>query len=392
MLDITDYRVKVDKELKNIPIPAFEEHAPDIPLMKHMAERFADKKNIIVVGYGGSNTSFLTLNEALYEGEKHVELLNTTEPDVLHKVRETCSPQDSVVIAISKSGTTMGVLETVLFLKDYPTIVVTEPNGKALHEYAKRLSLPIVEHPPVGGRFSARTATSYLPAALLGIDIEKVERGFIKAYEHYGPDILDITNPAYTMAQRLYELELQGKTELYIPIYVRRLYGLSTLIIQLMHESVCKAGTGQTIYTALAPEAQHHTNQRLFGGRQNLATLFLTLQKTRTDETLNVPEELKSIILKDVHLNVFQGLPLSTATHFEFQGTWENSLMKNIPSAHIALPKLDEEHIGELIGFFQYLAVYSSYLRDVDPFDQPHVEDSKNITYDLIKDYSDPSK
>ncbi|MDO8627393.1 MAG: glucose-6-phosphate isomerase, partial [Candidatus Diapherotrites archaeon] len=56
-----------------------------------------------------------------------------------------------------------------------------------------------------------------------------------------------------------------------------------------------------------------------------------------------------------------------------------------IPVISIAIDKVDEENIGELIGFFQWLAIYSALLRDVNPFDQPQVENSKKISFEYRK-------
>ena len=44
------------------------------------------------------------------------------------------------------------------------------------------------------------------------------------------------------------------------------------------------------------------------------------------------------------------------------------------PSIIISLEKLDMRHIGSLSAFFMLAAAFSSYLFDVNPFNQPGVE------------------
>ncbi|EHK02474.1 hypothetical protein HRED_04343, partial [Candidatus Haloredivivus sp. G17] len=45
--------------------------------------------------------------------------------------------------------------------------------------------------------------------------------------------------------------------------------------------------------------------------------------------------------------------------------------------------ELSYRSTGRFMAFLQYLAVYSSWLRDVDPFNQPNVEKSKNIGFKM---------
>ncbi len=82
-------------------------------------------------------------------------------------------------------------------------------------------------------------------------------------------------NPALKLSSALYLLEKREFSEVFMPFYSVKMSGAIPLIVQLMHESVCKDGKGQTFYGALAPESQHHTNQRFFGGQRNVVGLFV---------------------------------------------------------------------------------------------------------------------
>jgi len=74
--------------------------------------------------------------------------------------------------------------------------------------------------------------------------------------------------------------------------------------------------------------------------------------------------------------------------------TYEGALKAEAEGVKQALKKIDRPFIelklqdfnyasvGALMGFFQYLAVYSSWLRNVDPFNQPDVEMSKDLGFE----------
>jgi glucose-6-phosphate isomerase len=367
--------------------PIFQKIDEDLELLKTIAEKNKDFKNLILVGYGGSNTSFLSYLKSLYRGDKKVYIINTIDPDYLEDIRLKCSIEETLIILVSKSGTTAGVLQTYFYFQDYKCIVITEDKENPLSTIAKKRGYAHIIHPPVGGRFSGRTSCAYFPALLLDINVDEIEKGFQSSYYFYDFRKRIDSNEILSLAVDLFLLEKRGYTEIFCPIYSNYLEGFQTLIMQLIHESSCKDEKGQTIYTALAPESQHHTNQRFFGGRKNVCGLFITV-KDHSDKRIIISEDLKKIIYKGEEISFIDQLELTKALEYEFIGTYQNALDKNIPCAVMEISKITPYTIGYLLGTLHYLAVYSSMLRQVDPFNQPHVEDSKNITIELLKENS----
>ena len=157
------------------------------------------------------------------------------------------------------------------------------------------------------------------------------------------------------------------------------------MIVQLMHESVCKDGKGQTFYAFFGPEAQHHTNQRFLGGKKNVIGTFITVTKPENDLKIEVSDELKNIEYKGSKLDLLNGLPYQKALEAEYIGTKEDADAKGVPNLTIELDSISTKSVAELISFWHLTAFYSSNLRGVNPFDQPTVEDSKNITLEVIK-------
>ena len=59
------------------------------------------------------------------------------------------------------------------------------------------------------------------------------------------------------------------------------------------------------------------------------------------------------------------------------KGTIEAHVSANVPVLQITIGKVDEEHIGYLFYFFELACAISGKFLNVDPFNQPGVEDYK---------------
>ena len=362
------------KKFSEIENPRFSEVEPDIEEIKQKASTH-DCESLVVIGNGGSITSFRALYYAFIDHiDIDVHLVTTQEPDFLNRVASNTAPEDTIVMPISKSGQTTSVLESLLYFmrRDYPVFAVTSDNEGALREIVRREEYSWIEHKDVGGRFSGLTETALMPAALCGIDIEEVRKGGEEIYSKFnsGP------NPAWTLAKTLYSAEKQGYNQILTPFYTTRMFGFYPLTVQLMHETVCKDGEGQTVFGDLGPEYQHHTNQRLFGGAEDIIPLFFKSDAHENQE-LEVPEELEDIDLRGRKLGDLDGEKYSSALESEFKGV-ENALEEEEkPFSVLSVQSVDYRSMGKLMAFLQYLAVYSAELRDVDPYTQPDVEMSK---------------
>jgi glucose-6-phosphate isomerase len=205
-------------------------------------------------------------------------------------------------------------------------------------------------------------------------------------YARCAPSVRIEENPALQLACVLYLLEKKRYSEIFCPIYSSKLACFSNLIVQLMHESVCKKGRGQTIYCADAPESQHHTNQRFFGGKKNVLGLFVTVNEQHdSGSRVKVPEPIKHIAVRGGTLGDIDNVPYHKSLEFEFEGTFRDAVSKKIPCIRLSLDKISAFSVGEFTGFWHYVAVYSAILRDVNPYDQPEVEYSKEISFELRK-------
>jgi glucose-6-phosphate isomerase len=359
-----------------LPQPEFLTYEPDFDAMHGAWKKHGGAKNILIIGHGGSVSSAIAFVGALPTG-KNVKFLSTVDPDYIQELRQTLRRDETIVIAISKSGETVTQLEALMHFMDYPLLFVTE-RGSSLDAIARKIGASVFPHPSIGGRYTAFTEVGLLPAAIAGIDVKALFAGAKRMYLQFAQD-----NLAGRVAQTMYALEQLGYVDVFLPFYSHRIVSFADLIVQLCHESFGKNGVGQTYFAHEAPESQHHTNQRFFGGRKNVAGLFTTLDHFHHNADITtVPANLHSIPLKSSSLFELNKIPLSYAMHSEFFGTWEDAKTHRIPCVALHVGSMDATEIGAYAAFWQIYAVYSSLLRDVDPFDQPQVESSKKISWE----------
>ena len=169
-------------------------------------------------------------------------------------------------------------------------------------------------------------------------------------------------------------------TEVYAPIYSKGLTGCAELFTQLLHESACKRGQGQTFLFMEAPECQHHSNQKFFDGPRRMAGVFTRVERPEHDFLIPEDPVASSVVAPGIPLKSLMGERLADAMRFEYEGVKGAADAIAIPNATVTLDVLNPGTLGELIGFWEYVAVYSALLRGVDPFDQPGVEASKRLS------------
>ena len=369
---------KINNKKLSLEKPFFVDYKFNFNQIKSLSKYKFD--NLIVIGYGGSINSFKAIYYAnMFKAKKNVFFIDTVEPDYLNYVVSKCKKNNSLIVAISKSGNTISLLEDVLFFmnKGFKNFIFITSGG-ALKELGVKVGAKLINHPNIGGRFAGLTECALIPSALAGINIKKVVKGAKKVYFDS-----ELNKRIAGLAEQFFKLELKSYTEIFSPSYSENLYGINLLATQLVHETTGKKGIGQTILTAVSPESQHETNQRFFGGRKNMIGLFTTFENHK-NVLLKVPKLLKDVKVKGEKLSVLDKLNLSDSLNFEAEGVIRTARKFKIPFANIVLDRLNEESTGELMAFWQLFSVYSAVVRKQNPYDQPEVEHSKNETLKLI--------
>jgi glucose-6-phosphate isomerase len=367
---------KFDPKILPKEKPEFLTYRPDFELLKKLASQYEQYKNILTIAHGGSINPFYGFYYALkYQAKKKVYFLNTVDPDYIYELKKQLSPENTLVLSISKSGENTTQLEETMPFSEYTVVVVTGKSSP-LRAVAEKMNWPIINHPSIGGRYTGLTEVNLIAGAIAGLDVESLFEGARNLQYLYEKD-----NIAWRAAWVFYELEKKGFADVLLLFYSHFLFPSSFGIVQLCHESFGKDGKGQSYFAHEGPEVQHHTMQRYYGGQKNIAGLFITA-KNFLHPTINTyPLQTHSVQIKGHHLQDINKVPLEKALLSEAEANLEDSRIRGIPAVHLEVFDFSAKEVGEFTAFWQLFAVYSSLLRKVDPFDQPEVENSKKISF-----------
>ena len=366
--------------------PWFAAERADVAGMEAKLGAAEGKAHVVVVGNGGSIRNVWALYRAFSERgfARKLHLLDGTDMSGLlgELLREggAFSPANTLIVPVSKSGETENVIqETALLMeRGYPALAITSSGPSKLADMVNEANLDTFPHPDeVGGRFTAAQNNALLPLAMLDGDTAlacEIDTAFAAAHEKLNTSAPASENMAKHLALELWRAEQTGYTEVFMPVYAHALSGAGELIVQLVHESYCKTGRGQTILAAGAPESQHHTNQRYFGGRENVVGLSICVERFGADARLP------------------GGVSCTEFLHMEHAGVVAEAERRGTPHMALTLDSLAVGDVCGLIALWQWAAVYGGLLREVNPFDQPAVEGSKQATIEMFENFDEETK
>ncbi|MFN8614943.1 MAG: hypothetical protein U0003_03410 [Vampirovibrionales bacterium] len=233
-------------------------------------------EDVVLIGIGGSSLGPKALVQALrhpqwnlLSAEKRHQyprfhVLDHMDSDVMQGLWDVLDLSKTLFVVVSKSGTTIeptSAMADVLERYDQKglpwadhLVAITDPEKGLLRPFANKYQLPTFEVPDdVGGRFSVFSPVGLLPAALVGIDIEKLMAGIQSIYPAVtNPDWLQ--NPAAQGAAILVESRKRGKPIHGFMPYSRCLALVADWFVQLWAESPGKAKIYQKRCFSLPPD------------------------------------------------------------------------------------------------------------------------------------------
>lgn len=351
---------------------------------------------IVLLGIGGSSLGPIALREAfgnLATGTKpKLHVLDNIDPDYIAEVEATLHLDRTLFLVITKSGGTPETVSQYLYFsqkvehigferKDH-FVFITDPEKGLLREDAKKMGIPSFPIPDnVGGRFSVLSAVGLVPAALLGIDIVKLLQGARDMREKFLSENMEENLP-FRFAAIQYLLREKGKYQNVIYPYSQKLFRIGDWFRQLLAESTGKkySESGEEIFTGITPIAalgatdQHSQNQLYFEGPNDKFFIFLAVEKYQN--TVNIPE--------DDRIEYLKGVDFGKLLQIEMEGTKGALTEVDRPHVTITIPKIDEESIGEIFILLEGATAFLGEFLEIDAFDQPGVELSKNITKELL--------
>ncbi len=354
---------------------------------KKISHQFREKKEkIIIFGTGGSNLGARALNNIILNNNISLEFYDNIDPINFKKNFQNINFDTTGFLVISKSGTTPETLSqfSCIYQKSIElskvkeffsnTLIITEFKESPLYRIAKDNNCLLLEHhKDIGGRYSIFSNVGIVPAIISGLNINELFNGaseVIHNINKYKP---------YDLGRYLTQKENLKFTNNVLMTYSDSLYFFGKWYLQLWAESIGKKNKGITAIHSVGTTDQHSQLQLYLDGPKDKYFTFIT-----TDHS-NKGMKINNEIFKNTSINYFQDKTMGDLMQAEQLATIETFKLNNFSFREIYIPKIDEKNLGKLISFSIIETIASCIYLDVDPFDQPAVEQGKKLTKTYLR-------
>lgn len=365
--------------------------------------------NVLILGMGGSALGGKAVCEAILppywnflskeqrNNFPRIFFLDNIDPDQLTSLFNILDLKKTLVNVVTKSGSTAEVMALFMILKDKMEkelgddyrkniIATTDKNVGILKQLSDQEGYKTFYIPDdVGSRFSVFSAVGLLPFALVGINIEEITQG-IKDMDL----ALKNTDIHYNIAAQnalihyLMDKKKGKKISVMMP-YSYRLRYIADWYCQLWAESLGKekdknnniVNTGQTPVKAIGVTDQHSQIQLYNEGPNDKIINFLRV--ANYDTTVEIPN-----IFEYTGISYLGGKTINRLFNAEADSTMASLIDYKRPNVTIIIPEVTPYYLGQLLYMFEIQTAIAGALYNIDAFDQPGVEQSKNYTYALM--------
>lgn len=307
---------------------------------------------VLVIGMGGSSLTAEVLSSlmaaASVDAKLSLAILDSTDSEQVALAAKNYPPEKSLYILASKSGGTAELLAAFDYFWELSKgngsrFMVTTDAGTSLEKLAKDRGFRKVFNadPNVGGRFSALTDFGLVPAALLGMDIEKLLASAEKIKNASHKNV----SAGFALGALLAESALAGRDKLTV-LSDAPVSALAGWIEQVIAESSGKHGKG-ILPVPMEPlgSPDVYGNDRLFVYLRNNGELS-------------------------------DGI----------------AVLKNAGFPVVELPIANLYDAGAEFFRWEIAISVACHILGINTFDQPDVQDSKLRTIAKIKDYQATGK
>jgi glucose-6-phosphate isomerase len=312
--------------------------------------------DLVLLGMGGSILGPLVIGRVFgtSPGYLRLHVLDSTVPGQIRAVENRVDLRRTLFLISSKSGTTIEPLSVAAFFRgrleeigvenpDARFIAATDP-GSSLETMANERGFKRVFDTPVdvGGRFSVLSRFGLLPAALVGVDLEKLLGPAVAMAQACRASDDPETNPGALLGATLGGLAAAGRDKVTI-VTSPRLSSIGLWVEQLLAESTGKNGRG---LVPVADEPFYSASE--YGDDRN----FVYIRLAGDDNTRT-----------DAHMSTLgnAGRPV---TRIELGHNYD---------------------LGAEFFRWEFAVAVAATAISVYPFDQPDVESGKVFTRNLIE-------
>ncbi|HNR87831.1 MAG TPA: glucose-6-phosphate isomerase [Spirochaetota bacterium] len=366
---------------------------------------------VALIGIGGSclgpqalknALSHLYLNElpGAARGDRcKIYYFDNIDPFEIEAARDVLDVTKTLFLVISKSGGTVETNANFAILLDMlkravggnyaeHIVAITDPEKGTLRTLATAegfQTFPVPDN--VGGRFSVLSAVGLVMAEFTGIDAAGLLAGARNVVQRYYGTGLRQNAPLLNASFHYLFDTVKGKRINVLMPYTRKLFLFADWYRQLWAESLGKntdangapTVAGLTPVSALGAIDQHSQLQLYLEGPNDKVITFMKLDDFGRDVT--IPEFYPD----QPEMGYLSNKSLRALNRFEESAT-ELVLAKAArPNCSLVLPTLTAETVGEFIMFLEMQTAYAGYLYNINPYDQPAVEQGKKYAFGLLE-------
>ncbi len=390
-IDYKPYAQRLEHEVNShllpfLTLPFFENLCEDIEKLRPFFSKF---KHMLVLGIGGSALGARALQKAFAPGQdrpmhkgKSLWIMDNIDPDCFSDTLNSLPKEETIVVTISKSGTTIETIAQYFIVRDlYKSLLpeswqnhfihVTDRHNGFLREEAHTYSIRTLDVPDnLGGRYSALSAVGMLPAAFLDIDYKMLMQGAADIGRKLVKDYSKLAeNEAWKIATWAYELIEKNYSQLIFFVYHPAWATFGAWFSQLWAESLGKNGKGSMPIPALGVTDQHSLLQMFLDGQKDKGCIFLS-SKVNNDIAL-LPNNLSDA------WKFLENKPLGEILEAETLATRMALVENKVPLVHAHFPTASCYEAGQFMLYMELATILTGWLLNINPIDQPAVEQGK---------------
>lgn len=372
--------------MKDHNLPFTAESDDELEGLQKLARKILAKfNNIIFVGTGASYTIPKMIIDFFDKNQKNFFFIRNLSAHQINNITSKLHPQETLVIAISKSGESIEVITNFLKLHEWFNshlepqaisehfLTISEEKFSPLFCLSEKIKCQNINHPNVGGRFSVFTVVGLLPALLVGLEINKIMH-FIKEKTAL---IIKEKKQLIEGISYNYYFSNKGLSSALLS-YGEYFNGYNDWYKQLIAESLGKQNKGIIPITAIGAYDQHVQLQLFIDGIKDMYFTIISFDQISEDTAVKNYTGLETI-------NYLVGKSFNHILSKNRLVVESLLKKKNKNLRIITIDNLSEESITELIILQIIELMVYARLIGVNPFGQPAVENIKLKIEEAVK-------
>jgi glucose-6-phosphate isomerase len=326
--------------------------------------RQAGYQSAVLLGMGGSSLCPEVLRQTFGIAPGYLKLfvLDTTDPDTILAVEQQIDLNTTLFIVASKSGKTLETLSQFKYFYDKVSrlfgtnagdhfIAITD-SGTPLEQLAREHNFRHIFINPanIGGRYSALSFFGLVPGALIGVDIEKLLSRGQEMMKECGLDHQAQDNPGLWLGAALGSLATQrGRNKVTFAISPG-IASFGLWVEQLIAESTGKEGRGLVpIASEDLGKPQDYGDDRIF--------VYLRLDGSQNSQLTDAIETLVAAGQPEIYYDL-----------------------------------RDDYDLGAQFFLWEFAVATAGFFLDINPFNEPNVQESKDNTNNILAQYEKQGK